>query len=214
MSDEKAAPKFLKPGDDPELDRLLAEARRDGSEPLGELYYDMFGRLRRAPVVDQDATTLVQSDRSNSNDKSVSTGPVVTETRPAAMPRKMPQSRVLALTVLGIVGPVIVLTIVALRPGAGAQGKRLDGLPARSVTASPGAAVELPSISGGAAPMTAPEDGGAKAARTTEPTGSALAPPGPGAKPGPKGPRSKSSGDPDPYPSAQPRKPNSGSDIW
>jgi hypothetical protein len=36
--------------DDPELDRLLEEARGKGSEPPGEYYYDMFGRRRLVPA--------------------------------------------------------------------------------------------------------------------------------------------------------------------
>ena len=38
MNHDKAAPKFMKPGDDPELDRLLEEARGVGREVAGEYY--------------------------------------------------------------------------------------------------------------------------------------------------------------------------------
>ena len=37
-------------GDDPELDRLLEEARGAGREVAGEYYYDMFGRRRLVPA--------------------------------------------------------------------------------------------------------------------------------------------------------------------
>lgn len=214
MSDEKAAPKFLQPGDDPELDRLLDEARREGAEPLGEVYYDMFGRLRRTAVGVESATTLGQSERRSRNDKSLSTGPVVTETPPVGRPRKMTQAWVLGLAALGIIGPTIVLTIAALRSGPGLPGKQASQLPERNGAAIPAAFIEPPTLSGGEASMKAPEDRGAAPATTTEPSNVALTPPRPGAKPGSKGPAPRSSAAPYPYPSAKPRKPNPGSDIW
>ena len=65
---------------------MLSEVRSKGSEPPGEHYYEVFGRRRRVPVVDQEAPTLVPNEKS---EKGATTGPVVTETRPAAvLPKK------------------------------------------------------------------------------------------------------------------------------
>jgi hypothetical protein len=110
MSNDKPAPKFMKPGDDPELDRMLAEVRAKGSEPPPEYYYDVLGRRRRVPVVDQEAPTLVP------NEKGATTAPVVTETRPAAvLPGR--QKMWLALGALAILGPVVALALGAFQSG-------------------------------------------------------------------------------------------------
>jgi len=97
MSQEKAAPKFMKPGDDPELDRLLEAAKEEDGEAEARVYYDMFGRRRV-----EGGTGVAVGAR--------------------AQPGKMRQSRVVALALIGIVGPLAALGIAALRPKSGAAG--------------------------------------------------------------------------------------------
>lgn len=203
---DKSTPKFMKPGDNPELDRLLEKARQEGSEPPGEYYYDMFGRRRRLATVDQDAPTLAR------NDRSAPTGPVVTET-PAGVPVKMTQDRLLRFAAIGIGGPVLALVIGAI------------GMNVRQPTTQMGSAVSNggigPSVSVGVAPATARatplptmtavpvtiEDAGAPSATPNDTR------PAPGRPNAAVTPRVKATDDP--YSDSPPkqRKPDAG-DIW
>ncbi len=204
MSHDKAAPKFMKPGDDPELDRLLEEARGKESEPPSEYYYDMFGRRRRVPAVDPN----------EKSEKGPSTG-VVTETRPAAAQPKR-QTRWLALGALAIVGPVAALALGAFHPPKVPQSAMITP----PAAASAGAMVAASTLDSGApaptltAAPTLEEDAGAAPAVTATPTVVRPAPSGAGVKLGPKGPKPKSTEDPYAAPSVKPRKPDPGSDIW
>lgn len=205
---DKPTPKFMKPGDNPELDRLLEKARQEGSEPPGEYYYDMFGRRRRIVTVDQDAATLVQGD------KSAPTGPVVTEA-PAGMPAKMTRDRILRYAAMAIGGPLLALVI-------GAIGMNVRPLPPpmTSVASSSGIAS---SVSAGVAPataravppsmMTVPapiEDAGA---RLASPSDTRPRPGTPQAAVAPRTPKVQPTNDPYAEVPPKQRKPDAG-DIW
>jgi hypothetical protein len=194
MNHDKAAPKFMKPGDDPELDRLLDEARGKESEPPGEYYYDMFGRRRRVPAVDPH----------EKSEKGPEAG-VVTETRPATAPPQR-QTRWLALGALAIVGPVVALALGAFQSGKGAQGARIPSPDAASAAARV-AAVMIDSGAPAPTMIAAPaleEDAGAAPAVTATPTGSG----GPAA-PAPVKPKHTKGRGEDPYeaPAPGPAKP-------
>jgi hypothetical protein len=225
----KPTPKFMKPGDDPELDRLLEKARREGSEPPGEYYYDLFGRRRRLAVVDQDAPTIPGSPWAGKGveiDKAalpsalmptkapvVSTRPVVTE-MPAGVPPKN-QMRWLALGALAIVGAVVSLALGAIQPPKVQPGTMIA--PPAAVSAA--AMASPPVVSAAAAPtMTAVPviemDAGAAPAVTSAPSSTTTAPVRPRDKVAPRGPTPTSPEDPYSNPPATPRKPDAGSKIW
>jgi hypothetical protein len=229
-------PKFTYPGDDPELDRLLNEARIEGERDLTS-FPDMFGRrkVRAGADVDQDAATIPGSpwkskgageiDKgalpsalmpNGSGGPAASTGPVVTET-PAGVPSKV-QTRWLALGALTIVGPVLALAFGALHQPKVTEGTQ-SALPVMSSAVSASAMASPPVASAAPTPkMTAPpvieEDAGAAPAVTTDPSSTRPVVPTPGAKLGPKGPRPKSTDDPYADPSAKPRQPEPGANIW
>lgn len=190
MSHDKPAPKFIKPGDDPELDRMLDEARSKGSEPPGEFYYDVFGRRRR--VRPAGAATAAEK-----SEKGAPGGAVVTETRPAAALGQK-QKLWLALGTLAIVGPVVALALGAFRSGKLPQGALAVPM---SATSSATMAVP-PVVSAPAAPptMTAvpvvEPDAGAAPAVSATPSAARAEPSAPGAKLGPKGTKPKSTDDP------------------
>ena len=159
-------------GDDPELDQLL-EAAKEEEETEARVYYDMFGRRR------------VEGG----------TGVAV---RARARPGKMRQSRVVALALIGIVGPLAALGIAALRPKNGAAGALSAG---SAAAVSAGAMVAAGPVERGAG-VAGVEDGGAP--RVVEDAGvgagvrgvSSGARPGVGPKLGPKRPKSTTD---DPY---------------
>jgi hypothetical protein len=226
----KPTPKFMKPGDDPELDRLLEKARREGSEPPGEYYYDLFGRRRRLAVVDQDAPTIPGSPWASKGVEidsaalpsalmpaapAPSTGPVVTET-PAGVPAKMTQARVLRLATMAIGGPVLVMVIGATWMNSRVPVANGSIVNSAASTTDLGVHAAPPVSSGTPAPtMTAEpaivEDAGAA---TTAPSGTSSAPLRPTDKVPPRVPRPKSPDDPYSNPPVTPRKPDAGSKIW
>jgi hypothetical protein len=181
-------PKFTYPGDDPELDRLLNEARIEGERDLTS-FPDMFGRrkLRAGGEVDQDAATVPGSPWTSkgageidkgalpsalmpTKEPAVSTRPGMAET-PAGVPPKN-QTRWLALGALTIIGPVAALALgVALHATKGPQGAIVipPGMVSVAASAAP------PVVSAAAPRMTAvpviEEDAGAAPAVTAEPSG-------------------------------------------
>jgi hypothetical protein len=209
MMTDKPTPKFMKPGDNPELDRLLEKARQEGSEPPGEYYYDMFGRRRRIVTVDQDAATLVQGD------KSAPTGPVVTET-PAGMPAKMTHDRILRYAAMAIGGPLLALMIGAIGMNVGQQTTQVASAastggiaPSVSVGVAPATARAVPSPTMTAAPMTI-EDAGAPPA---SPSNTRPVPGRPEAAVAPRTPKVQPTNDPYAEVPPKQRKPDAG-DIW
>jgi hypothetical protein len=185
-------PKFTYPGDDPELDRLLNEARIEGERDLTS-FPDMFGRRKVRTAegaaggeVDQDAATIPGSPWTSkgageidkgalpsalmpANGPAVSTRPVMAET-PAGVPPKN-QTRWLALGALTIIGPVLALAFAAIQPPKVPQGARI----APPAAASDAASAAPPVVSAAAPRMTAvpviEEDAGAAPAVTAEPSG-------------------------------------------
>lgn len=234
-------PKFTYPGDDPELDRLLNEARIEGERDLTS-FPDMFGRRKARTAtgsvgeeVDQDATTMPGSawatkgageiDRgalpsaltpNASEGPAASTEPVVTEKPAGGSPKT--QTRWLALGALAIIGPVLALGFAALQPPKVPQ-RSQDALPGIPGVASASSQASPPVTSAAPAPkMTAvpaiEEDSGAPPAVLMQPTSAPLIPSVPGAKLGPKAPRPKPPDDPYADPSAKPRAPEPGTNIW
>ena len=149
MNHDKAAPKFMKPGDDPELDRLLEEARGVGREVAGEYYYDMFGRRR-----------LVPAGRGGGG---------------AAVGRVLRKRQAvwLGLGALAIMGPVVALGLGVFQRREGPGGAR-EALPGMGSAVSASVMVVAPTVhSGAAAPAVQrtavpviEEDGGAAPAVT------------------------------------------------
>lgn len=229
----KPTPKFMKPGDDPELDRLLEKARSEGSEPPGRFYYDIFGRRRRLALVDagidQDAPTNpgtpsagkgVEIDRAAlpsalmPSSPVASTGPMVTET-PIGVPTpaSMTQARVLRLATLAIGAPVLAMVIGAIwmntrvfdAPAASTSGSALTSPSAPPSSAAP------PSNAAGALMV---EDAGTAPAVMTVPSiqlSATIRPTGSGS---PRGARPGASDDPYADPPTNPLRPNTGSKIW
>ena len=184
-------PKFTYPGDDPELDRLLNEARIEGERDLTS-FPDMFGRRKvrageggAGGEVDQDAATMPGSPWKSTSKgageidtgalpsalmPNASDAPVIRET-PAGVPQKN-QTRWLALGTLTIVGPVAALALgLALNATKVPQGAMVA--PPRVVSVSVGA--EPPVVSAAAPRMTPvpviEEDAGAAPAVTATPSG-------------------------------------------
>lgn len=194
-------PKFTYPGDDPELDSFLNEARIEGERDLTS-YPDMFGRRKlrsksgSVAEVDQEALTNPGSPWKSKDISAIeksappsalapsaptaSTGPVVTET-PAGMPAKT-QSRWLMLGALTIIGPVTLVAIIVYRQSTLPQGASMVASAAGSVTAParPSASIRATAPTMTATPIL--EDAGAA---LVAPTGAqpALAPKGKVRKP-------------------------------
>src|SRR5689334_4313472 len=133
---DKPTPKFMKPGDNPELDRLLEKARQEEAEPLGEYYYDMFGRRRLVAALDPEAPTVERDE------KSTEAG-MMTE-MPAGVPAKMKPLRVVTYAMMAIVGPLAALII-----GAVGMNRRAVSGPVKAASAT-----AAPRVSGTAVPGT------------------------------------------------------------
>ena len=188
-------PKLTYPGDDPELDRLLNEARIEGERDLTS-FPDMFGRRKvRAGEggvggeVDQDAATMPGSPWKSTSKgageidtgalpsalmPNASDAPVIRET-PAGVPPKN-QTRWLALGTLTIVGPVAALALgLALHATKVPQGTQyalpgISGGVSASTMAAPPVASAAPAPKMTAVPVVE-EDAGAAPAATTAPSG-------------------------------------------
>lgn len=127
MSNEE--PKFMKPGDDPILDRALNELRFDsGLYEAGD--YDMFGRRRGLGRGRREENAL--------GDSSANSPPVpavVTPSTPPAAEQRAVRPLVAALAILSVIAPVAVYASVTHTP----RGR--ESAPAATVMAAPPSAL-------------------------------------------------------------------------
>lgn len=173
--DDAPPPPFTKPGDNPELDRLVAELKNLSADG-DPLFVKVRQQERRAEEPHAEERRAEERRADQSAGEKAAGEAVVVPTTPAAEapPKQEParepkrQGRWLALAVVGIVGPVAALAIGRLRPPPPV----VVLAPATvSMAPSPVQTIAAPSppVSEAAAPSTAASEAAPSAAGTAAP---------------------------------------------
>lgn len=132
QDEDAAAPQLIKPGDDPEVDRLLAKLKQDCDD--GDPFFVNFRKRPRAategeqvdgvpaerPALAAKGAAIVVRERPALAAPAAPTAAVIaappstdaaSSSKDAAAKKQRRQAKLLALGVLGIVGPIIVLAL-------------------------------------------------------------------------------------------------------